>query len=274
MDGYRITESGDLRLSESGDTRITEQVSFAEASLSATGSKIVAAHSIQLVETSLVSSSSVSAKASRTTLTNFGGYAENSIRVTEAGDTRVTEEGDTRLTLFAPAEESVSSLSALASRTRSITISLNGVSTSVYSGFVNRPASADYTGTGSSIFLSNKVRPANTNLLGTGTSVSDGSRIRSPALFGGFPEDPVRILENGDTRITEDGNTRVATNVIFNSASGTLIVDGTIIKFVSVVYIKQDDEWVQLNPYVQYNSNWQQPQKVHRYTDGVWKRIN
>ena len=244
MDGYRITESGDLRLSESGDTRITEQASFAEASLSATGSKIVAAHSIQLVETSLVSSSSVSAEASKKTFASFD------------------------------SEESLSSLSALASRIRFSNISLNGVSTSVYSGFVNRPALADYTGTGSSSFLSKKVKRVNTSLLGTGTSVSDGSRTRSPALFGGFPEDPVRILENGDTRITEDGNTRVATNVIFNSASGTLIVDGTIIKFVSVVYIKQDDEWVQLNPYVQYNSNWQQPQKVHRYTDGVWKRIN
>lgn len=274
MDGYRITESGDLRLSEDGNTRITEQASFAEASLSATGSKIVAAHSIQLVETGLVSSSSSSFVASKTTGANFGGYPENSVRVTEAGDVRVTEDGNTRVTLFAPAEESVSSLSALASRTRTTTISLNGVSTSVYSGFVNRPASADYIGTGSSSFLGKKVRPANTSLLGIGTSVSEGSRIRSPALFGGFPEDPVRILENGDTRITEDGNTRIATNVVFNAASGTIQINGSLIKFNSVVYIKQDGVWVQISPYAQYNSNWQQPQKINRYTDGVWKRIN
>lgn len=274
MDGYRITESGDLRLSEDGNTRITEQASFAEASLSATGSKIVAAHSIQLVETGLVSSSSSSFVASKTTGANFGGYPENSVRVTEAGDVRVTEDGNTRVTLFAPAEEAAGSITASTLRTRSGLTDLTSIGNSTYLGLASRPTEASLTGSGSLSSDAIKKKIVSKTLGAVASIVSEGSRTKSPALFGGFPEDPVRILENGDTRITEDGDTRIATNVVFNAASGTIQINGSLIKFNSVVYIKQDGVWVQISPYAQYNSNWQQPQKINRYTDGVWKRIN
>lgn len=97
-EGFRYTESGDLRVTEGSDFRITENAILAEAALYGDGSSLFAGLGEFQGLASLSGSGGISASATLTAQAFFAPYTEFAVRFTESGDTRHTEDGDIRYT--------------------------------------------------------------------------------------------------------------------------------------------------------------------------------
>ena len=158
-------------------------------------------------------------------------------RILESGsDTRILESGDTRITEnYIPAETSL-------------------------------------VGTGTQVAVASLNGSADANLTGTGTQTVVATSQQS-ASFSPITGSVTRVLESGDIRITEDGDTRITADVIINSGESTIIINGTLLPFLSEAYIKQAGVWTVFTPYVQYNGNWQVPEKLSKNISEDWKRI-
>ena len=158
-------------------------------------------------------------------------------RILESGsDTRILESGDTRITEnYIPAETSL-------------------------------------VGTGTQVAVAVYKASGSISLTGTGTQTVVGTSQQS-ASFSPITGSVTRVLESGDIRITEDGDTRITADVVINSGASTIVINGTLSPFLSEAYIKQAGVWTVFTPYVQYNGNWQVPEKLSKNISEDWKRI-
>ena len=98
------------------------------------------------------------------------------------------------------------------------------------------PAETSLVGTGTQVAVASLNGSADANLTGTGTQTVVATSQQS-ASFSPITGSVTRVLESGDIHITEDG------------------------------------VWTVFTPYVQYNGNWQVPEKLSKNISDDWKRI-
>ena len=134
------------------------------------------------------------------------------------------------------------------------------------------PAETSLVGTGTQVAVAVYKASGFISLTGTGTQTVVATSQQS-ASFSPITGSVTRVLESGDIRITEDGDTRVTANVVINSGESTIVINGTLLPFLSEAYIKQAGVWTVFTPYVQYNGNWQVPEKLSKNISDDWKRI-
>lgn len=90
------------------------------------------------------------------------------------------------------------------------------------------------------------------------------------SVFIPFP----RETESGDVRITESGDSRVTENSSENTAVGSIVAIGNRIPFNSELYVKYLTHWKIATPYVKDSNIWKIPNRVYRFMNNAWKRIN
>ena len=134
------------------------------------------------------------------------------------------------------------------------------------------PAETSLVGTGTQVAVAVYKASGFISLTGTGTQTVVATSQQSASLSP-ITGSVTRVLESGDIRITEDGDTRITADVVINSGESTIIINGTLLPFLSEAYIKQAGVWTVFTPYVQYNGNWQVPEKLSKNISEDWKRI-
>ena len=176
------------------------------------------------------------------------------------GDARILENGNVRITQ--------------GYLTQAGAASLTGTGTLAAAGTKSRGGAANLTGAGSIAAVARKIQQAATNISGAG-SMASVALYTGAGSWGGSSESVFRKLESGDLRITEAGDARVSSNVVFNQGAGAIAATATRTKFSSVAYRYQSGDWVIFTPFVYFESNWQQPEKINRYQSATsaWKRI-
>tara|TARA_R110000737_G_scaffold349183_1_gene384771 strand:- start:252 stop:818 length:567 start_codon:yes stop_codon:yes gene_type:complete len=176
------------------------------------------------------------------------------------GDTRILENGNTRITQGYLTEAGASALT--------------GTGTIAAAGIKSRHAASNLTGTGSIAAVARMTQQAAISISGAG-SMASVALYTGAASWGGVTEAATRELESGDIRITEAGDTRIAAEVTFNTGAGFIVASATKTPFLSNAYYKQSGTWIVFSPFAKYESNWQQPEKISRYSSSTstWKRI-
>lgn len=91
--------------------------------------------------------------------------------------------------------------------------------------------------------------------------------------FRNIVEDSIRVTEDVNTRITESGDIRITVGVQGNSGISTLIVNSTLIPFVTGMFVKYLTNWKLSTAYVKYNSSWVLPENIYINQNGNWKRV-
>jgi hypothetical protein len=239
--GYRITESGDLRVTEQSDSRVSERYFTGSISLSGSGSLAPAGGRKQQVSASLA---------------NVGS-------VLYAG------------TISRPASVSATATSSIASSAvliKNAEIALQGVGTQQAQGDRTAQASIALSSTSTNVSEAKRIKNASFAAQTTG-SISNVVNLRLSAIFESPEDNIIRLTELGDTRITEDGNVRVASDASPNSVYGTINADGLVRPFAAVAYIKEDGIWKEFDPYVKWGGDWTLPEKVYKNVSNRWKRV-
>jgi hypothetical protein len=241
-DGFRITESGDLRVTEDSVSRISERYHVGEGSLVATGSQ-----SSTLNVTAQVSAS----------LANVGSvlYAGN-----------VTVQVSVNL------QSSSTSSADVSLRSKGV-VDFDGVSTQVARGLRTAPLEASLSSTGSSTQEATRVQYLSFSGSASGTFVNQDIKLRNSAVYEAQQDNIIRLSEFGDTRVTEDGNVRVASNASPNAVYGNIEAYGESFPFKAVAYIKENGVWVEFDPYVKWGGDWTLPDKVYKNISNRWKRV-
>lgn len=239
--GYRITESGDLRVTEQSDSRVSERYFTGSISLSGSGSLAPAGGRKQQVSASLANVGSVL-------------YAGNISR---------------------PASVSATATGSLTSSVVLIKngeIDLQGVGTQQAQGTTRVQGSIALSSTSTNVSEAKRIKNASFAAQTTG-SISNVVNLRLSAEFRSPEDNIIRLSELGDTRITEDGNVRVASDASPNSVYGTINADGLVRPFAAVAYIKEDGIWKEFDPYVKWGGDWTLPEKVYKNVSNRWKRV-
>jgi len=239
--GYRITESGDLRVTEQSDSRVSERYFTGSISLSGSGSLAPAGGRKQQVSASLANVGSVL-------------YAGNISR---------------------PASVSATATGSLTSSVVLIKngeIDLQGVGTQQAQGTTRVQGSIALSSTSTNVSEAKRIKNASFAAQTTG-SISNVVNLRLSAIFESPEDNIIRLSELGDTRITEDGNVRVASDASPNSVYGTINADGLVRPFAAVAYIKEDGIWKEFDPYVKWGGDWTLPEKVYKNVSNRWKRV-
>jgi len=239
--GYRITESGDLRVTEQSDSRVSERYFTGSISLSGSGSLAPAGGRKQQVSASLANVGSVL-------------YAGNISR---------------------PASVSATATGSLTSSVVLIKngeIDLQGVGTQQAQGTTRVQGSIALSSTSTNVSEAKRIKNASFAAQTTG-SISNVVNLRLSAIFESPEDNIIRLSELGDTRITEDGNVRVASDASPNSVYGTINADGLVRPFAAVAYIKENGIWKEFDPYVKWGGDWTLPEKVYKNVSNRWKRV-
>lgn len=241
MNGYRVTESGDLRVTESSDSRVTEGFYNGEVSLSGSGTlaSIGRATIHAFADLNAVGSNLFAGERTQQGASNL------------TGEGTVTPDGD----LVGKGEVTVSGEGSISS-----------AGTRVQYGFFAG------TGTGSVESSAGFKFAGAVNISGSGTLVT-GQRLIASGKFESVFVPIVRITEAGDTRITESGDTRNTEDANENAAYSNIVVAGTKIQFDSELYVKHSGSWKIGSPSVKYNNEWVVPIRTYRYMNNRWKRI-
>lgn len=241
MEGYRVTEEGNLRTTESSDTRVTEGFIEGFADLSATGSISVVGLLKAPANASLVTQGSVL----------LVGEAVLFGRADFTGVGSATVDSDLKAS-GAYVGDATGTISS--------------------SGVRIQPGATSLSGEGS---IASK---AGFKFVGASDIQAEGIFSSTPkftaqGLFGPFDVDVERITESGDVRVTEDGNVRIVDFYQPNAATGSLISEPSVVLFVSEPYAKYLSNWQRAVPYVKYEGEWVIPQKAYKHLSGRWKRI-
>lgn len=243
-DGFRITESGDLRVSETGDSRVTERYY--------TGS-------VALTVSSSVSGQTTVKASGLSNLSNvgsvlFAGFANRPAATRLNASSTVLTDGD----LKAKGVISVTSTSTQ----NTVGLRIRPAETALESlGTLASEAGFKFSGGFSSTV--------------TGT-LGLAPKFTGVATFDTDQADIVRLTESGDIRVTEDGlDTRVCLNVNPNVVYGNFTADGVYYKFSAVAYIKQNGVWEEFDPYVKWAGDWELPEAIYKKmpTTSSWKRV-
>lgn len=239
--GYRITESGDLRVTEESSTRISEQFHVLSTSLSASSS---------------LTGSATANFLSSTSLSNVGSvlYAGNVTRPTEISY-QATGTASFTPTLIS---KGVSDLTA-ASTQQALGLNRLGGELSV-------------SAIGTQASVGKRVKNASGSYSASSTLASSATRVLR-AEYDTQQDNIIRLSELGDTRITEDGNVRVASNANVNSVYGNIVANGDSFPFEAVAYIKENGVWVEFDPYVKWGGDWTLPEKVYKKVSDRWRRV-
>ena len=239
--GYRITESGDLRVTEQSDSRVSERYFTGSASLSGSGSLTPSGGRKQQVSASLANVGSIL-------------YAGTVTRPASVSAT------------------ATSSLTSSASLIKHGEISLQGIGTQQAQGDRTAQASIALSSTSSNVSEAKRIKNVSFAAQTTG-SISNVVKLRGSAIFESPEDNIIRLSELGDTRITEDGNVRVASDASPNSVYGTINADGLVRPFAAVAYIKENGIWKEFDPYVKWGGDWTLPDKVYKNVSNRWKRV-
>ena len=241
MNGYRVTESVDLRITESGDVRVTERFFEASASLSASGTLASTSH---LKAAGVSSLTTVGSQLSAGERTQYG-------HVNISGTGSIQPDGD----LKAAGSTSVSGAGLVASS-----------GTRVQYGFSNLSGAGTITSEAGFKFV------GQADIQGEGT-FSSVPRLKASGSSFAFADNLPRITESGDIRITESGDTRVTNVVTVNVSDSSLVVLGTRVAFDSELYVKYSGNWKIAEVSVKNNNVWVTPISTYRYMNNRWKRI-
>jgi len=241
-DGYRITESGDLRVTEQSASRISERFHVGEASLASTGS--------------LSGALNVTAQVSAS-LSNVGS-------VLYAGNITAQAEVDLQAQGSAALDPTL--------RSKGV-VDLRGVGSKAFVGLRTAPLEASLSATGSSSQEAVRVQYLSFSGSCTSSLVNEDIKLRSSAVFETSQDNIIRLSELGDTRVTEDGNVRVASNANVNSVYGNIVANGQVFPFKAVTYIKENGVWKEFDPYVKWGGDWTLPDKVYKNISNRWKRV-
>ena len=239
--GYRITESGDLRVTEQSDSRVSERYFTGSISLSGSGSLAPAGGRKQQVSASLANVGSVL-------------YAGNISRPASVSAT------------------ATGSLTSSAVLIKNAEIDLQGVGTQQAQGTTRVQGSIALSSTSSNVSEAKRIKNASFAAQTTG-SISNVVNLRLSAIFESPEDNIIRLSELGDTRITEDGDVRVASDASPNSVYGTINADGLVRPFAAVAYIKENGIWKEFDPYVKWGGDWTLPEKVYKNVSNRWKRV-
>ena len=297
-EGFRILQSGgDTRILENGNTRITQGY-LTEAGASAlTGTGTIAAAGIKSrhAASNLTGTGSIAAVARMTqqaaiSISGAGSMASVALYTGAASWGGVTETAVRELQSEPTYTVTVASFSGAnyyyIDGSRAAT--LNFLEGSTYrfdqsnSSNNNHPLRFSTTSNGSHGGGSEYTTGVTTN----GTPGSSGAYTQivvasgAPTLYyyctnhsnmGGT----ITTSSTGDIRITEAGDTRIASDVVFNTGEGFIVASATKVPFLSNAYYKQSGTWIVFSPFAKYESNWQQPEKISRYSSSTstWKRI-
>lgn len=241
VQGYRITEGGDLRVTEQSSTRISEQFHVLSSSLSSD---------------STLSGSGFTKLNASVDLTNVGS-------VLYAG------------TVTRPAvvqAQATSSFTALGN------VRFKGISDLVATGSQQAIglrrvyAETSLASTGTQVSKAVRIKKVSASYQTTG-SISNVVKLVKYATFDNQQDNIIRLSELGDTRITEDGKVRVSSNANTNSVYGNIVVNGVVAPFKAVAYIKENGVWVEFDPYVRWGGDWTLPDKIYKNVSNRWKRV-
>ena len=239
--GYRITESGDLRVTEQSDSRVSERYFTGSVSLSGSGSLAPTGSRKQQVSA---------------TLANVGS-------VLYAG------------TITRPASVSATATSSIVSSAlliKNAEIDLQGQGLQQAQGARTAQAAIALSSTSTNVSEAKRIKNAGFTANASG-SLANVVNLRLSARFESPEDNIIRLSELGDTRITEDGNVRVASDASPNSVYGTINADGLVRPFAAVAYIKENGIWKEFDPYVKWGGDWTLPEKVYKNVSNRWKRV-
>jgi len=241
MDGFRITESGDLRITESSDSRITENFIEAFASLSSAGSVTAPANTSSYISASLTSDGS-------------GIFAGEGVY---RGATNLSATSSVDAVLY-----NVTTASAPLYATGSLTAS----------GVRIQYAGSSLSATGSITPIGLGIFPGASSLSSSGSITSTANKILN-AAFNPTTGEQIRLTESGDIRVTENDDTRIAFVEDLNSGIGSMSANGLRIKFRSTSYYNDEETWKEFVPYVKDGGEWVAPLAMYRHDGASWKRI-
>lgn len=241
-EGYRITESGDLRVTEESASRISERFHVGEGSLSSTGSLTGDTKATFQILASLANVGSVL-------------YAGN-----------VTVQVSTQL-------QATGTSSADADLRAKGVVDLVSTTTQAARGLRTSPLEASLSSTGSSTQEATRVQYLSFSGTASCSFVNQDIKLRNKALFEAQQGNIIRLSEYGDTRVTEDGNVRVADNASPNAVYGDIVANGQVFPFRAIAYIKEDGVWKEFDPYVKWGGDWTLPDKVYKNISNRWKRV-
>lgn len=239
--GYRITESGDLRVTEQSDSRVSERYFSGSISLSGSSNLAPAGSRKQQVSASLA---------------NVGS-------VLYAG------------TISRPASVSATATSSLVSSAlliKNAEVALQGVGTQQAQGARTAQASIALSSSSTNVSEAKRIKNASFAAQTTG-SLTNVVKLKVKAVFESQQDNIIRLTELGDTRVTEDGNVRVSSGASQNSVYGTINADGLVRPFAAVAYIKENGIWKEFDPYVKWGGDWTLPEKVYKNVSNRWKRV-
>lgn len=241
VQGYRITESGDLRVTEQSDSRVSERYFTGSSSLSGSSSLAPAGSRKQQVSATLANVGSVL-------------YAGTVTRPASVSAT------------------ATSSLSSSAVLIKNAEIDLQGVGTQQAQGAKTTQVEVALSSTSTNVSEAKRIKNAGFTANASG-SLANVVKLRGSAIFESPEDNIIRLSELGDTRITEDGNVRVASDASPNSVYGTINANGLVRPFAAVAYIKENGIWKEFDPYVKWGGDWTLPEKVYKNVSNRWKRV-
>lgn len=146
-----------------------------------------------------------------------------------------------------------------------------GIGTLNTVGVLLKPVFSSVSGIGST--TNNAVRRKVVQVSLTSSGSVSGFLTSRSAFFGPYGANPIRDLEDSNSRVTEDSNVRITEDSTENTGVGTVLVDATFKRFSNVIYIKNNGVWKITKPYIKYNGNWVEPHAIYKNINGDWKRI-